>query len=134
MHLDGARLWEVVAAKGSSLEELCRPFDSVSLCMSKGLGAPVGSVLVGSAEVISEPSYPDLSPELADPFSPNREGEMVPQGVRRWDSTERRTGSRSQLCTREPSPSPPSNPYSRQTTRQRAGGSRRSIALAGRDE
>lgn len=62
MHLDGARLWEVVAASGSSLEELCRPFDSVSLCMSKGLGAPVGSVLVGSAECISGSRFPSPSP------------------------------------------------------------------------
>ena len=53
MHLDGARLWEVVAKTGKSLEELCAPFDSVSLCMSKGLGAPIGSVLVGSKELIS---------------------------------------------------------------------------------
>ncbi|ORY78091.1 pyridoxal phosphate-dependent transferase [Leucosporidium creatinivorum] len=57
MHLDGARLWEVVAASGSSLEELCRPFDSVSLCMSKGLGAPVGSVLVGSKEIIQKAKW-----------------------------------------------------------------------------
>lgn len=54
MHLDGARLWEVVAKTGLSLEELCAPFDSVSLCMSKGLGAPIGSVLVGSKELISD--------------------------------------------------------------------------------
>ena len=42
MHCDGARMWEVVAKTGMSLEELCRPFDTVSLCMSKGLGAPIG--------------------------------------------------------------------------------------------
>ncbi|CEQ41260.1 SPOSA6832_02938, partial [Sporobolomyces salmonicolor] len=44
MHCDGARMWEVVAKTGMSLEELCRPFDTVSLCMSKGLGAPIGSM------------------------------------------------------------------------------------------
>ena len=38
MHLDGARLWHVAAETGTSLEELCQPFDSVSLCFSKGLG------------------------------------------------------------------------------------------------
>jgi threonine aldolase len=42
LHCDGARAWEVQAKTGLKLEELCRPFDSVSLCMSKGLGAPVG--------------------------------------------------------------------------------------------
>ncbi|EWC46344.1 hypothetical protein DRE_04515 [Drechslerella stenobrocha 248] len=48
LHLDGARLWNVVAAGGGSLQEICEPFDSVSLCFSKGLGAPMGSILVGS--------------------------------------------------------------------------------------
>lgn len=38
MHLDGARLWHVAAETGKSMEELCEPFDSVSLCFSKGLG------------------------------------------------------------------------------------------------
>ncbi|WFD29208.1 hypothetical protein MSPP1_000214 [Malassezia sp. CBS 17886] len=47
MHLDGARLWNVAAALRTPLDELCAPFDTVSLCLSKGLGAPVGSVLVG---------------------------------------------------------------------------------------
>lgn len=48
LHLDGARLWEAVAAGAGSLEDYCACFDSVSLCFSKGLGAPIGSVLVGS--------------------------------------------------------------------------------------
>lgn len=42
LHLDGARLWNVAAKTGMTMEEVCRPFDSVSLCFSKGLGAPVG--------------------------------------------------------------------------------------------
>lgn len=42
LHLDGARLWNVAAKTDLSMEELCRPFDSVSLCFSKGLGAPIG--------------------------------------------------------------------------------------------
>lgn len=42
MHLDGARIWNVAAATGLSIQELCEPFDSVSLCLSKGLGAPIG--------------------------------------------------------------------------------------------
>ncbi|KAF2769544.1 hypothetical protein EJ03DRAFT_272222 [Teratosphaeria nubilosa] len=48
MHLDGARLWEAVAANAGSLKEYCACFDSVSLCFSKGLGAPIGSIIVGT--------------------------------------------------------------------------------------
>ncbi|OOQ86938.1 Low-specificity L-threonine aldolase [Penicillium brasilianum] len=48
LHLDGARLWEAVAAGAGSLRDYCSCFDSISLCFSKGLGAPIGSVLVGS--------------------------------------------------------------------------------------
>lgn len=51
-HLDGARIWNVMAASNASLAELCRPFDTVSMCFSKGMGAPVGSVLVGPKELI----------------------------------------------------------------------------------
>lgn len=47
LHLDGARLWNASAATGISLKEWCEPFDTVSLCVSKGIGAPIGSVLVG---------------------------------------------------------------------------------------
>lgn len=52
-HLDGARLINASVATGKPLSELCQGFDSVSLCFSKGLGAPVGSVLVGSDEFIA---------------------------------------------------------------------------------
>ncbi|PWN43598.1 hypothetical protein IE81DRAFT_322256 [Ceraceosorus guamensis] len=52
LHCDGARLWNVAAETGKSIEELCRPFDSVSMCLSKGIGAPVGTVLVGTAPFI----------------------------------------------------------------------------------
>ncbi|EME49368.1 hypothetical protein DOTSEDRAFT_68226 [Dothistroma septosporum NZE10] len=48
MHLDGARIWEAVAAGAGSLKEFCECFDSISLCFSKGLGAPIGSVIVGT--------------------------------------------------------------------------------------
>ena len=47
VHLDGARAWNAAVAQGVAVGEICAPFDSVSLCFSKGLGAPVGSVLVG---------------------------------------------------------------------------------------
>ncbi|OAA58704.1 l-allo-threonine aldolase [Cordyceps fumosorosea ARSEF 2679] len=52
LHLDGARLWEAAAAGATPLDALCAPFDTVSLCFSKGLGAPVGSVVVGDAATI----------------------------------------------------------------------------------
>lgn len=45
-HLDGARLWNAAVACGDSLSDLSKGFDTVSVCMSKGLGAPVGSVLL----------------------------------------------------------------------------------------
>ena len=52
LHLDGARLWNAAVASGRSVAELAAPFDSVSVCFSKGLGAPVGSALCGSAATI----------------------------------------------------------------------------------
>jgi threonine aldolase len=52
MHLDGARIWEAVAADAGTLPDFCKEFDSVSMCFSKGLGAPIGSVIVGSADFI----------------------------------------------------------------------------------
>jgi threonine aldolase len=54
LHLDGARLWNAHVATGISLHDLASPFDTVSVCLSKGLGAPVGSVLVSSADRIAE--------------------------------------------------------------------------------
>jgi threonine aldolase len=54
LHLDGARLWNAHIASGRSLAELAEGFDTVSVCLSKGLGAPVGSVLVSSSERIAE--------------------------------------------------------------------------------
>ena len=54
MHLDGARFFNAVGASGNSASELVAMFDSVSICLSKGLGAPVGSVLVGSKPFIQE--------------------------------------------------------------------------------
>ncbi len=52
-HLDGARLWHAALFSGQSEATLARPFDTVSVCFSKGLGAPVGSALVGSRAAIS---------------------------------------------------------------------------------
>ena len=53
MHLDGARLVNAMAATQLTAAELAEPFDSVSVCCSKGLGAPVGSLLAGSADYIA---------------------------------------------------------------------------------
>lgn len=52
VHLDGARLWHASAATGDSLEALAWGADSVSLCLSKGLGAPMGSLLCGTRAFI----------------------------------------------------------------------------------
>lgn len=52
LHLDGARIWEAVAAGAGSLPDFTALFDSASLCFSKGLGAPAGSILVGKKEFI----------------------------------------------------------------------------------
>ena len=54
MHLDGARLFNAVAATGIAASEYAASFDTVSICLSKGLGAPVGSVLVGDAGTIAQ--------------------------------------------------------------------------------
>lgn len=52
LHLDGARLFNAVAATGVSAAEYAAPFDTISVCLSKGLGAPVGSVLVMDAATL----------------------------------------------------------------------------------
>lgn len=53
MHCDGARLWEAVAAGAGTLPEFCANFDTISLCFSKGLGAPVGSIVVGTNKLLT---------------------------------------------------------------------------------
>ena len=53
-HLDGARAFNASISLGIPISELVAPFDSISICLSKGLGAPVGSVLVGNTEVIEK--------------------------------------------------------------------------------
>jgi threonine aldolase len=54
MHLDGARLWNACAATGITPKEYARHFESVSVCFSKGLGAPIGSAVAGSKEFIAQ--------------------------------------------------------------------------------
>lgn len=53
-HLDGARLFNAMVAKGENPQTYGKLFDSISLCLSKGLGAPVGSVLMGNKEFIKK--------------------------------------------------------------------------------
>jgi len=53
-HLDGARIWNASVAAGISVKEYASHFDSISCCLSKGLGAPVGSIIAGSKEFIKE--------------------------------------------------------------------------------
>jgi threonine aldolase len=54
LHLDGARLMNAIVATGVDLKEYAQNFDSISLCLSKGLGAPVGSLLLGTKDFIKK--------------------------------------------------------------------------------
>ena len=56
VHLDGARIWNASVATGKEVSELCAPFDTVSVCFSKGLGAPVGSALCGPEAIVRGPA------------------------------------------------------------------------------
>jgi threonine aldolase len=53
-HLDGARLWNAHVATGVPLADWCRPFDSVTVAFSKGLGAPIGSAVAGTKEIVAQ--------------------------------------------------------------------------------
>ncbi|WP_159653159.1 low-specificity L-threonine aldolase [Vibrio atypicus] len=53
LHLDGARVYNAVAALDVDVKEIAQYFDSMTVCLSKGLGAPIGSLLLGDAEFIS---------------------------------------------------------------------------------
>lgn len=57
MHLDGARIWNAMVATNTSLKEYSSYFDTVSICFSKGMGAPIGSILVGSKELIQKARF-----------------------------------------------------------------------------
>ncbi|WP_434358817.1 low-specificity L-threonine aldolase [Parasalinivibrio latis] len=54
MHLDGARVYNAAVALGVDIRDIVAPFDSMTICLSKGLGAPVGSLLLGSKEYIAK--------------------------------------------------------------------------------
>lgn len=57
MHCDGARLWEAASAGAGSLVDFSACFDTVTMCFSKGLGAPIGSILVGPRDVITHATW-----------------------------------------------------------------------------
>jgi threonine aldolase len=54
LHLDGARIWNAHVASGVAFSEFGKHFDTISVCLSKGLGAPVGSISLGSKAAIAE--------------------------------------------------------------------------------
>lgn len=54
MHLDGARIWNAHVASGVSFTEYGKHFDTISVCLSKGLGAPIGSVMLSTKERVAE--------------------------------------------------------------------------------
>lgn len=54
IHMDGARIWNAISASGIEPSEMVKNVDSISVCLSKGLGAPVGSLLVGTNEFIKK--------------------------------------------------------------------------------
>ncbi|MCL7961188.1 MAG: aminotransferase class I/II-fold pyridoxal phosphate-dependent enzyme [marine benthic group bacterium] len=54
VHLDGARLWNAAAAAGVSLEEFSSCADTITVCLSKGLGCPIGSLLAGPSDLMAE--------------------------------------------------------------------------------
>jgi threonine aldolase len=57
LHLDGARLWNALIAKKQAPKDFGARFDSISICLSKGLGCPVGSLLLGSSDFIKEARF-----------------------------------------------------------------------------
>ena len=57
MHLDGARLFDAVAAENIDIKDYCACFDSISFCLSKGVGAPMGSVIVGTKAFINRTKW-----------------------------------------------------------------------------
>lgn len=129
MHCDGARMWEVAAKTGMSLEELCRPFDTVSLCLSKGLGAPVGSVLVGPRKFIVRLSLRRLCSGVDGTLTLSHavtgKSQVVPQGVRWRDPAVRFSLGLGQLLRRQPLPEAQGDARADELPRQGACGTRR---------
>jgi len=53
MHLDGARIWNAIVHKNDNPLEIGKIFDTISVCFSKGLGCPIGSVLIGNSDIMN---------------------------------------------------------------------------------
>jgi len=53
-HLDGARIWNALVAKNETTQQYGKVFDTISVCLSKGLGCPIGSVLIGNADIMKQ--------------------------------------------------------------------------------
>lgn len=53
-HLDGARLWNALVARNETTEQYGKAFDTISVCLSKGLGCPIGSVLIGDEDIMEQ--------------------------------------------------------------------------------
>jgi threonine aldolase len=54
LHLDGARIWNAHVASGVALDEFGKYFDTISVCLSKGLGAPIGSIMLGKKDLVAK--------------------------------------------------------------------------------
>jgi threonine aldolase len=54
LHLDGARIWNAHVASGVALDEYGKYFDTISVCLSKGLGAPIGSIMLGKKDLVAK--------------------------------------------------------------------------------
>lgn len=124
MHLDGARIWHVAAETGMSLKELCEPFDSVSLCFSKGLGELYPIFIPHFLLLLSLTSI--YSDRCAGWFMPRRqqgvyrEGPMVPQVIRRGDAPDRYTRWRSGIRCDTQLPASSEGARAHQEARERA--------------
>ncbi len=77
MHLDGARLWNAIVATGIGGREWARHFDSVSVCFSKGLGAPIGSALAGPRLHHQGPAHPQAFRRRHAPGRRRRRGRSI---------------------------------------------------------
>lgn len=128
MHLDGARIWHVAAETGMSLKELCEPFDSVSLCFSKGLGELYPIFIPHFLLLLSLTSI--YSDRCAGWFMPRRqqgvyrEGPMVPQVIRRGYAPDRYTRWRSGIRCDTQLPASSEGARAHQEARERARGGR----------
>ena len=116
-HLDGARICNAAVKQGVSLRAAVAGFDSVSVCLSKGLGAPVGSVLCGTKPLIAEAQT--LAQDAGRRHAPGRRdrgGRLVRAGAQRRSGWPRTT------------PTPPTSPASWPSSKASRSARRRPIS------